>query len=89
LFNNALVNIFTLSNDEIRVDTYPYFFSASKRDHLSYKWVINGRSTDGTDGPAGLTLRRENESGEASISVRVQNFLDVLQHAGSSFRIAF
>ena len=91
LFGNALAEPFSLSGEEIRVVAVPYFFSVPSRLSalLEYDWAQNGMSVR-QGGDNALTLRVPEEGeGVASVSVRAQHAVKILQGADAAAAIAF
>lgn len=93
LTNTAIANTFSLSNEEVRMVAVPYFFTAESRSDLglNYKWVVGGNPVPGSaDDPSALVLRPDKgASGNADISVGVNQNNIILQAASTVFNIVF
>jgi hypothetical protein len=93
LYHKAIIDHFSLQNEEVVVTAHPYFFSGDSRvsPSFSYKWLMNGAPIENPSADASsVTFRQTGEgSGTASVSLQVQNPKEVLQIGQGSFVIQF
>ncbi len=93
LYNKALLDTFTLSNDEATFVAVPYYFSGKTPavTHLDYLWSMNGADISGVAKKNRVTLRRSGqaEAGSVGVSVGIENSRNILQNAGYDFSISF
>lgn len=93
LYNKAILDTFSLTNDEATFVTIPYFFSGKTPGvaNLDYVWSMNGADIGGAAKKNKVTLRRSGqvEAGTAQVSVIVENSREILQGAGYDFSISF
>lgn len=91
LYNNALGDSFTLTNEK-RVIAEPYFFSITQKTspNLRYTWSVNNLEAQDIQNDTGITLRPKGSAeGSALISVRVDNLSDILQSASKGLQVYF
>jgi hypothetical protein len=93
LYNKAILDTFSMINDEATFVTVPYFFSGKTPGvaNLDYIWSMNGADIGGAAKKNKVTLRRSGqvEAGSAQVSVTVENSREILQGAGYDFSISF
>lgn len=90
LLNKALGQNIELAQNEITVSAVPYFFSNAKdASHLKYSWLMNNRTITAPSDPATVVFRKDGASGVASVSLQIQNAVEVLQAVNKSFAISF
>lgn len=73
-----------LDGEEIVMETFPLFFTATRRDNpgLSYRWRVNSSSVTNPFGNSGrLVLRAESAVGTTTIGVSVTNSNRILENA--------
>jgi len=90
-YNNAYTDTFSLTAQEETVVAEPYFFSVDTPTSLDYSWRLAGEevSTEDEDRKNELTLRAEGGSGEARISLLVNNTDYILQLINTSLKTLF
>lgn len=90
-FERALGDSFSMSNNEMRVDAEPYFFSsADKQNNIMYSWQLNGSPVSGSpDDPSSLVLRNQGGKGTARVSLSVTRPSKIMQSAGNAFSVNF
>lgn len=93
IYENALGNIFTLSDEEINITAHPYFFSGNKRviSDFDYAWKVNGSEVSASpEDESSIVLRQVGAGeGEATVSLDIQNLDRILQSARASFSVMF
>jgi hypothetical protein len=93
LFNKAISGLFTLKEQEARFVAYPFFMSLSGRNasHIDYSWKIDNTPILLGDDKGSIVVNQTNEkdSGEAQISVSIQNSRDIFQRNSGKFIIEF
>lgn len=72
-----------LEGEELAIETYPAFFSASARNAatLSYGWKVNGFTVDNPLGNTGRLAVRSESVGTTTVSVSVRNDNNILELA--------
>lgn len=92
LFNGALGETFSLIGGETRFIAYPYFISTRSRGatHLEYVWKLDNDIVTPGDDVGSITVNHSGGgSGNAIISLSLQNTRDFLQQAAKQFTITF
>lgn len=82
---------FELSDPEVNLMAYPYFFSGTNRlaNNLAYTWTLNGSPVSSGE-KGGITLRKEgNQSGQATVGISIRNTREILQSAKKQLTISF
>lgn len=88
LYNKALSDEILLSNSAISIKAEPYFFSEAAS--LPYEWKIDNKEISIAKNKNILDLQRPDKKTEdANISLKIQNFPQVLQFAEKKLRIKF
>ncbi|OHA17961.1 MAG: hypothetical protein A2664_01255 [Candidatus Taylorbacteria bacterium RIFCSPHIGHO2_01_FULL_46_22b] len=86
LFNQAILNTFTLRGTEAGVEAFPYFFSGM-RQKLGFSWNVNGRDIEGLSSSY-ITLRNTTgQSGTATAFISITNPSSSFESAGNGFNI--
>jgi hypothetical protein len=90
LFNKALQGYFNLLKPIFNLRAEPYFFSNANSKALKYKWKMNN-DEDITDDESQVVVnfQKPEKEGTAVISLKIQNFLNVLQFTEERLRINF
>jgi len=88
LFNTALTQTFKLSDEEVSIKAFPYFFTVGNRDIPRYEWRINNRIIS-NEQDSDVTLRKQGNSGQTSLSLKVENENQYLESAARSINIEF
>ncbi len=73
-----------LNGEELVVETYPLFFTTTRRDNpaLSYRWEVNSSSVSNPLGNSGrLVLRSESAAGTTTVGVSIANSGRILENA--------
>ncbi len=87
LYNKAIVDRFSLSNQEISIRAVPYTFNLSS---LKYLWSINNLERNDLSTNQSITLRTKGDSeGSSSIALEIRNVSDILQGAKNSITVFF
>lgn len=76
IYDKAVVDKFTMSNNEITLVAVPYFFSTEEasRQKLKYDWSMNGQNINNQQSKRQATFRNTGgNKGSARISVSLQN----------------
>ncbi len=82
----------TLSNEEISIDSEPYFFSVVGKQSpiLDYAWKLNDASVPDFSGKSTITLRRADKAaGSSEVGLSVTNSALLLQGASHSLVIRY
>lgn len=80
------------SSKEISVLAQPFFFGTTDKNSsdLSYKWQLNGNTIEEGDDSTIKTFRlTDNSSGNATISLSIENSNKILQYASNQFQLMF
>lgn len=92
LFSRALTDAYPMTQAEVSLAAYPYFFSTANptAPALGYTWTVNGETVS-TDGPKNtLVLRRSGAgAGSATVALDIANASYLLQFAQNAFGISF
>lgn len=92
MFNNALSNGYKLKDSEIRVDAYPYFYSAAGKaaSNLIYDWSLNGTPIPPPSQKNSAVFRNANNlSGTSQISVTTENSTRIFQQSDTNVNLNF
>ncbi|MBU1557630.1 hypothetical protein KKC45_01570 [Patescibacteria group bacterium] len=90
LFNTSISKQFNLSEEEISVVVYPFFFSEKdfSQGNLQYNWSMNNKRINNDSDT--LVLRQEGESAGMSIlSLEIKNLNKIMQFSEEKFNILF
>jgi len=88
LYNNALTNGFTMTEDEMTIVAEPYFMTTNDdSDSFSYTWKINGDSIDTPTKENELTIRPTSHGGYATIGLTIENLSELFQKISNNLRI--
>lgn len=86
VFGTAFTETHTVSDDEITLRGYPYFFPITNPRLLSWQWQVGSQTTADTD----ITLRTTTDiSGTIPVALSVDDPDRLLQSAGRSFSVVF
>lgn len=89
LFENALQNTFNLTNNEVTLQVFPFYFSKSGISRLDYQWKLNRKTLVLEQGPS-LTVRKpDGTTGDSILEVSVNNTKEITQHSETSVRVLF
>jgi hypothetical protein len=92
-FERALMEGYTLKNEEVMVTGVPYFFSTEARSDptLAFTWRMNGSEVESARNDQSSVTFRLSGAGEgtARIALDVQHLSKILQVAKHSFSIMF
>ena len=91
LYNKAIINRISLSNQEINIRAVPYnFTSYAKNSPLTYSWSINNLLQPELSTNQSIILRtRGDTEGSSAISLEVRNTDDILQGARNAIDVLF
>lgn len=88
-FERALTGTFNLTDEEVAVEAFPYFFSTNNRfESLDYEWRVNNQRMQREQNPY-ITLRQSGTSGQSQLSVSVVHLFNILEQAGRSISVVF
>jgi hypothetical protein len=88
LYNNAIVDTYTMYEDEMTIKSEPFFFSLNNgKDFLSYIWKVNGKSVETPNKKSEITIRPSSRGGEATVSVIIENTRTFLQKANNLIKL--
>ena len=89
MFHKEVSSTYSMNSQEIKLVSYPLFFSSDSRDpgFLGYVWRTTAGSTEGS---GTVTYRiPEGSSGTAKITLRASNENKILQSGEKSFTLKF
>lgn len=88
-FNSAIANSFPFPGDELSFTAFPLFVSAA--DALAYHWTLDGQAFDvNPEKPGDVTFRKVGSgTGTHAVTFSFQGQTNFLEHAQSSFTLAF
>ncbi len=92
MFNQAIVDRYKLKSKEIRMDAYPYHFSAGGKTstNLTYAWAINDTPIPVPAEKNSAVFRNSNNvTGASKISVSAENSTHLLQQAALNSNVNF
>jgi hypothetical protein len=91
LFNKALTDEKTLTQEEINLFAAPYSMSTLMANSLvlTYEWYMNNKQIENPAGQNFIILRNEGKEGTATISVNVKNRGRIFQSAKGGLTINF
>lgn len=91
LFNRAVNNGYLLSQREVKLSVFPYYFSTdNKNDKVAYDWSLDDSPLDIPISENSTVFRRtDNLRGQAKISVGISEDTKALQAAGLNFIISY
>lgn len=85
LFDQA-VGAIDLTNEEVQVIAYPFFFSNEEGDNIEYEWRLNNQTIPSLYNLRSAIFRKpEGEGGQSIISISVKNINKFMQQAESRF----
>lgn len=80
-FNKALENPTTVSNQEMSVSAFPYYFSTTNREdyNLTYTWKMNNTKLSTDQYSPTITFKTPGVAGTSILSLKVENTSKILQ----------
>ena len=88
LDNLAIMNKYNLSDEELNLTAYPFFFSLQNLTDLEYNWRMNNNAVNNS-GREIIFRKTGDETGESSVFLKIQNLDKITQFAENSFKIDF
>jgi len=87
----SLVNPFTLIGDETTVRAEPFYINrVGNGENMLINWEINGKSVLNTSSdPRELTLQKNGQAGNATLSFEIRNMKQLLQGITKSIKVQF
>lgn len=90
LFDSAIINSFGLKSDEVQILAAPYYFTKGDMSLLKYNWQLNGQDiTSLLSSMTAIFRKPEGETGQSSVSLRIENPDRILQQADRSLIMDF
>lgn len=90
IFNKAVSRSFNLEREEVEILAAPFYFTKEASGLLKYEWRLNGQNVPDLVGSRTAVFRKpEGESGQSSISLRVENLNHILQQADANLNMVF
>ena len=90
LYNNPIVNTFSLLNDTINIIAEPFFFSKTKDEDISFEWNMNNEEILESKNKRTLFLEKPIDvSGSTTINLNSKNISNILQFAEEILSISF
>ncbi|MEI6420435.1 MAG: hypothetical protein WCO30_02255 [bacterium] len=90
LFNRALKSPFLLTNNEVSVTAFPFFFSTSRASPLlNYEWSMNREVVNSGTNDSMTFKNTSGEAGSSQVSVSVRNTARIFQMADTDLTINF
>ncbi|MFH0846353.1 MAG: hypothetical protein V1851_03090 [Patescibacteria group bacterium] len=87
LNNKALEKNSEISNEEINIIAYPFFFS-TQNNQISYNWTVDENKIDTQKNE--IIIRNTNgETGFSTVSLEIKNLNRIMQFAKNSFNLIF
>ena len=90
LFNRAMTSPFSLTNNEISITAFPYFFSINRgNSSLTYEWSMNNSIvSSGTNDT--MTFKNTNgDTGSSNISISITNVNRIFQMANANLTVNY
>ena len=88
LFNQAILDGTTMSEDEFTLLAAPYFSTfPTDNGSFDYTWQINGKTIDTPSDPTELTLRPSSRGGYATINLVIEDMSALFQKAVGQLKI--
>ena len=88
LYENALGNEFTMTEDEATVVAEPYFLAYKGNENdFTYSWQINGQDIDTPTKKTELTIRPSSRGGYATVSATFENLTLLFQKVVGNLKI--
>lgn len=89
LVPQALEDPYYFMNDEITIQSEPYYLSGSMGSQ-AIKWMIDGNTVAGdVDNPLALSISKTEDSGQAEIGLRIINTSDYMETANASLTVTY
>lgn len=90
IYEKALNVSTELMDKELTITAVPYFFSTTIKNgvFIGFSWTMNGQSIGG-NGDTQTFRVPENTTGTSIVSLKVENFLKVLQFANRSLSLSY
>lgn len=90
LYNKAVTDRLTLTNQEATIRAVPYTFNFSKETPLSFTWSINNLERPDLSTKESITLRTKGDAaGSSNIFLEVRNAKNILQSAKAGINVQF
>lgn len=92
MFNRAITDGYKLNGKEIRVDAYPFFYSADDKNasNINYQWSLNDNPIPTPSQKNSALFRNSNNvSGSSKISVNTTNSVFILQQSETDALLNF
>jgi len=91
LTNKALPISFFLTNSEITLTSYPYYFGFKLKNDADskYTWSMNGADITGTNQPSMVFKATSDKAGKTTVGIDVQSVSNFLVEASQSLNISF
>ena len=88
LYNQALVDEATMSEDEMTLVAEPYFLATKgSPDSFDYKWQVNGSDIDTPSTKNELTVRPTERGGFATIGLSIENLDKLFQKVSNQLKL--
>ncbi|TSC61690.1 MAG: Uncharacterized protein G01um101448_207 [Parcubacteria group bacterium Gr01-1014_48] len=91
-YNKALIGTYPLVNEEVTLESMPYFFGTLDREgsDILYNWSLNGVKVENDASRQGsLTLRQTGESGFATLTLNVNHRKNLLESVSERLSLEF
>ncbi len=90
LYNNAIVDLIRLSNQEITIRAVPYSFNLNTTNPLTYVWSVNNLERNDLSTNQSITLRTKGDTeGQSRIGLEVKSSGNILQAARNAINVEF